>query len=64
MSKAVENGKNVLILGNKRNYIVSLEKVLLDSDFSVEFLPNSEESKNNIAKARTKQEEIINKMFN
>ncbi|OGL41771.1 MAG: hypothetical protein A3C43_02660 [Candidatus Schekmanbacteria bacterium RIFCSPHIGHO2_02_FULL_38_11] len=50
MSKAVENGKNVLILGNKRNYIVSLEKVLLDSDFSVEFLPNSEESKNNILK--------------
>ncbi|OGL42732.1 MAG: hypothetical protein A2W05_09870 [Candidatus Schekmanbacteria bacterium RBG_16_38_10] len=50
MTKPSENKKKVLILGDKRKYSISLERVLSDSDFSVDFLPNSEESKDIILK--------------
>lgn len=50
MAKSSEEKKRVLILGDKRRYTVSLERVLSDSDFSVYFLTNTENSKDNILK--------------
>ena len=50
MTKSFENKKRVLILGDKRKYTISLEKVFSDSDFSVNFLPNSDKSKDIILK--------------